>query len=192
MVEVVKSRIRSFKTAAKLSEWLERYHDSETELWVKIYKKNSGINSVSWNDVVIESLCWGWIDSVKKSLDESAYLQRITPRKKTSNWSKRNTEHAEKLILDGRMRKAGLVHITAAKGDGRWDNAYAPSSEMRVPENFLEALENNTKAKAFYTSLNKSNLYAIVYRLTTAKKPETRQKRFDQIISMLENKEKFH
>lgn len=192
MVDIDQSRIRAFKDASALSKWLERYHDSETELWVKIYKKNSDVKSVSWSEVVIESLCWGWIDGVKKSLDGTAYLQRITPRKKGSNWSKRNTEHVARLIQEGRMKKPGMIHVTAAKNEGRWDSAYAPHSEMEVPPDFLAALDKNKKAKLFYSTLNKANLYAITYRLSTAKKPETRQKRFDEIITMLENNEKFH
>lgn len=192
MVEVKKTKIKPFKNSAALAKWLERNHDSEKELWVKIYKKKSGVTSVSWNEVVIECLCWGWIDGIKKSLDEKAYLQRITPRKDRSNWSKTNTEHIEKLITEGRMKKSGLKHVAAAKKDGRWQSAYTAQSEMKIPRDFLKALDKNTKAKKFYSTLNKANLYAIAYRLSTAKKPETRQKRFDKILEMLENEEKFH
>ncbi|MFT5676527.1 MAG: hypothetical protein ACI808_002472 [Paraglaciecola sp.] len=182
-------RIMTFVTPKDLGLWLKLNHASESELWVKIYKKNTGIQSVSWNDVVIEALCWGWIDGVKKSIDDQAYLQRITPRKLRSQWSKRNTTHAERLINEGRMMESGLVHIRAAKADGRWANAYVVS-EMEVPSDFLAALESKPNVKAFFETLNKSNRYVIAYGLISAKKPETRLRRFDKFMSMLANEEK--
>jgi len=112
-------KIMTFTTPKGLDEWLKVNHTTESELWVKIFKKNTGIQSVTWNDVVIEILCWGWIDGVKKSIDDQAYLQRITPRTVRSNWSKRNTEHVERLINEDRMKESGLVHVRAAKADGR-------------------------------------------------------------------------
>ena len=146
-------RIVTFATPEHLGQWLEENHACESELWVKVYKKNTGIQSVTWNDVVIESLCWGWIDGIKKSIDDQAYLQRITPGKARSNWSKRNTEHAERLISENRMTESGFVHIRAAKADGRWDNAYVVS-EMEVPQDFLTALENKPNVKAFFETLS--------------------------------------
>ncbi len=183
------SKIIPFSTSKKLSQWLKLNHLTENELWIKIYKKNSGIQSVTWDDVVIESLCWGWIDGVKKSLDDQAYLQRITPRKARSNWSKRNTEHAERLISEGKMMESGLVHIRAAKADGRWEKAYVVS-EMEVPADFLAALESKSKVKLFFETLNKSSRYVIAYGLISAKKPETRQRRFTKYMTMLVNEEK--
>jgi uncharacterized protein YdeI (YjbR/CyaY-like superfamily) len=167
-----------------LERWLKVNHAAEKELWVKIFKKMTGVPSVTWDDVVIEALCWGWIDGVKKSIDDQAYLQRITPRKARSNWSKRNREHAERLINEGRMSESGLVHIQAAKKDGRWANAYV-ASEMKVPTDFLTALESKPKAKQFYETLNKSSRYVIAYGLASAKKPETRQKRFAKFMDMM-------
>jgi len=164
-------------------------HATETELWVKIFKKKTGIPSVTWNDVVIEALCWGWIDGIKKSINDQAYYQRITPRKLQSNWSKRNIEHAKRLLSEGRMTNSGLVQIHAAKADGRWENAYA-ASEMKVPADFLAALENKPKAKQFFETLNKSSRYTIAYGLTSAKKPETRQQRFARFMDMLVREEK--
>ena len=155
MPEPAPLKIITFATPNDLSLWLEANHASENELWVKIYKKHTGIQSVTWNEVVIESLCWGWIDGVKKSIDGQAYLQRITPRKTRSNWSKRNTELSECLISEGRMMAAGLVHIRAAKLDRRWENAYV-ASDMTVPEDFLAALDDQSKAKVFLKhSLNR-------------------------------------
>jgi uncharacterized protein YdeI (YjbR/CyaY-like superfamily) len=178
------SKIITFKSPNDLSRWLQAHHTSAIELWLKIFKKGSGVPSVTWNEVVIETLCWGWIDGVKKSLDDQAYLQRITPRKTRSNWSKRNTEHIERLIIEGRMEEQGLVHVRAAKADDRWENAYS-AREMKVPADFLAALDNRPKAKQFYETLTKSNRYAIAYGLESAKKPETRQRRFKKFMDML-------
>ncbi|GAB5498394.1 MAG: YdeI/OmpD-associated family protein [Pseudohongiellaceae bacterium] len=177
-------KIMTFAAPKDLERWLKVNHAAEKELWVKIFKKMTGVPSVTWDDVVIEALCWGWIDGVKKSIDDQAYLQRITPRKARSNWSKRNREHAERLINEGRMSESGLVHIQAAKKDGRWANAYV-ASEMKVPTDFLTALESKPKAKQFYETLNKSSRYVIAYGLASAKKPETRQKRFAKFMDMM-------
>ena len=190
MPEPNPAKTMAFASPEDLSEWLKANHARESELWVKIFKKKSGVPTVSWNDVVIETLCWGWIDGVKKSLDDQAYLQRITPRKARSNWSKRNTEHVARLIAEGRMQESGMVHVRAAKADGRWENAYAPASETKVPPDFLAALESRPEAKQFFQTLNKSSRYAITYGLTTAKKPETRQRRFDKFMDMLDRQEK--
>ncbi|MGY5451060.1 YdeI/OmpD-associated family protein [Agarivorans sp. MS3-6] len=182
-------KIITFATSQDLGQWLKVNYACENELWVKIYKKNSGMQSVTWDDVVIEALCWGWIDGVKKSIDDQAYLQRITPRKVRSNWSKRNTEHVERLIAADRMMEPGLVHVRAAKADGRWESAYVVS-EMDVPADFITALECTPNAKRFFETLNKSSRYVIAYGLLSAKKPETRQKRFDKFMNMLVNQEK--
>jgi uncharacterized protein YdeI (YjbR/CyaY-like superfamily) len=179
----------SFKTPKDLGSWLEKNHAIESELWVKIFKKKTDVPSVDWDDVVVEVLCWGWIDGIKKSLDDQAYLQRITPRKARSNWSKRNREHVERLINEGRMKESGLVHVRVAKADGRWEKAYAVS-EMKVPADFLTALNKKPKAKKFFETLTKSSRYVIAYGLTSAKKPETRERRFAKFIDMLANKEK--
>ena len=190
MPEPDTAKIMPFQSPKDLGKWLKANHDTENEFWVKIFKKGSGVPSVTWNEVVTETLCWGWIDGVKKSLDEQAYLQRITPRKKRSNWSKKNTEQVERLIIEGRMAEPGLVHVRAAKADGRWENAYASAREMQVPADFLADLENRPKAKQFYGTLTQSNRYAIAYGLETAKKPETRQRRLEKFMAMLSREEK--
>lgn len=186
------TRIQAFEDAPAFEEWLALNHASEPEVWVKMYKKGSGQKTISWEESVIEALCWGWIDGVRKSLDDQAYLQRFTPRRPGSNWSKRNREHVERLIAAGRIQEPGLVHVRAAQADGRWEAAYAPPSEMTVPEDFLAALEERPAAKAFFETLNKQNRYAIAYRLRTAKKPETRQKRLEQFLDMFEKGEKLY
>ncbi|WP_438465910.1 YdeI/OmpD-associated family protein [Marinomonas sp. PE14-40] len=181
--------MESFDTPKALNLWLEANHATESELLVKLYKKGSGIPSISWNELVVECLCWGWIDGVKKSLDAQSYVQRITPRKARSNWSKRNTEHVERLITAGRMQESGMVHVRAARSDGRWGAAYTVS-EITVPEDFIVALKDKPDANAFYGTLTKSSRYVIALGLTSAKKPETRLKRFSKYLDMLANKVK--
>ncbi len=192
MPEPNKTRIKSFATADAYGKWLKANHESETELWLKIYKKGSGVKTINWGEVVVESLCWGWIDGFKKSLDDQAYLQRVTPRRSGSSWSIRNREHVEKLISENRMQDPGLRQIRAAQADGRWDAAYSPASEMTIPDDFLSALNSCPKALQFFATLNKTNLYSIGYRLQTAKKPETRQKLIVKFVAMMKNGETFH
>lgn len=190
MPEPDPARIKDFASSQKLNRWLAANHDSADELWVKVHKVNTGTPSVTWGEIVIETLCWGWIDGVKKSLGDEAYLQRITPRKTRSSWSKRNREHAERLIDEGRMEPPGMVQVEAAKKDGRWKNAYAPASEMKIPDDFLAAVKRKPKAQKCFEECNKTNRYAIAYGLTTCKRPETRQRRFDKFLGMLNRGEK--
>lgn len=189
MPEFDQTKVIAFASPKYLDRWLKDNHAIESELWIKIFKKKTGISSVTWDEVVIEALCWGWIDGIKKSIGEQAYLQRITPRKVRSNWSKRNTEHVDRLINEGRMKESGLVHVRAAKADGRWEAAYAVS-EMKVPTDFLEALEIRPGAKQFFETLTKSSRSVIAHGLISAKKPETRLKRFDKFMAMLSQQEK--
>ena len=183
------ARVMSFALPKDLGRWLKMNHATEDELWVKIFRKGTGIPSVTWDDVVIESLCWGWIDGIKKSLDAQTYLQRITPRKARSNWSKRNRELAERLISEERMEAPGLEQVRSARADGRWENAYT-ASEREVPADFMAALESRPKARQFFETLTKSSRGVIAYGLSSAKKPETRQKRFEKFMAMLLNGEK--
>ncbi|HTM80763.1 MAG TPA: YdeI/OmpD-associated family protein [Asticcacaulis sp.] len=179
----------AFATPAHLSAWLEANHASASELWVRMYKKGTGTPSVTWEDCVVVCLAWGWIDGVRRSLDEVSFIQRLTPRRAKSNWSKKNCEHAERLIAEGLMQPSGLSHVEAARADGRWESAYAGSSNMVIPDDFLAALEQDTDAKAFFDTLKRAQLYTIYHRLQTAKRPETRQKRIDDILSKLQRRE---
>ena len=166
MPEVNPTRTMAFASSGDLSEWLKANHATESELWVKVSKKKSGVPSVTWDDVVTETLCWGWIDGIKKSFDDQAYLQRITPRTDRSRWSKRNTEHVARLTAEGRMEEPGLLCVRDAKADGRWEAAYPPPSETEVPADFLAALEDRPEAKRFFETLNKSSRYTIALGLT--------------------------
>ncbi|NDV00157.1 YdeI/OmpD-associated family protein [Pseudoroseicyclus tamaricis] len=181
-----------FADAAALEAWLAEHHASETELWVRLYKKDSGVPSVAWGDCVIAGLIWGWIDGQKKPLDEASWLQRMTPRRPRSPWSARNVAHAERLIAEGRMQPPGLAQVEAARADGRWDAAYAAGAEMEVPADFLAALEERPEAKARYASLKRAELFLIYYRLHSAKRPETRAKRMETFLAQLARGEAPH
>lgn len=176
---------KSFTTLTEIEDWFARHHDRETELIVRLYKTKSGVPSITWDELVETCLCWGWIDGVKKSLDEISYTQRITPRKPRSSWSARNVSNVDRLISEGRMTPAGLVHVTAAKADGRWESAYAGPADMVIPDDFLAALEADPAAKATYAKLNRSWLFSIYYQLHSAKKPETRAARMTRMIERM-------
>ncbi|SMF36267.1 Uncharacterized conserved protein YdeI, YjbR/CyaY-like superfamily, DUF1801 family [Tistlia consotensis] len=184
--------IHAFETPADLRNWLAQHHKVVSELWVRIYKKRSGRRSLVWADCVVEAIAHGWIDGQKKPLDGDSYLQRLSPRKPGANWSKKNCAHAERLISEGRMTEAGQHQVDAAKADGRWENAYAGSSEGEIPQDFLDALEGNPAAKAFFATLDRKNRYSIYYRLHTAKRPETRAKRLKNMLEKLARGEGLH
>ena len=184
--------IRHFKSPANLRKWFEKNHDKVTELWIGFYKKASQKIGTSYAEALDEALCFGWIDGIKQAVDEISFTIRFTPRKAKSVWSKINTEHVERLIKANLMHSAGLKQVEQAKSDGRWARAYDSPSNTVVPMDFLVALAKNKKAKTFYATLNKSNLYAIAYRLQNSKKPETRDRWMKRIIEMLAKSEKFH
>ena len=183
---------RSFATPDLLELWLRANHATESELWVRMFKKGSGTPSVDWKDCVLAALAWGWIDGQRRALDDVSFVQRLSPRRPRSSWSKINREHAERLIAAGRMQPSGLAHVEAARQDGRWDQAYAGSAEMVIPDDFLGELRKNPAAQKFYATLDRKNLYAIYHRLQTAKRPETRTKRISAMIAQFARGEKFH
>ncbi len=172
--------------------WLRLNHARSSGAWLLLQKKVSAKKSLTYAEALDVALCHGWIDGQKRSYNENSWLQRFTPRRRRSGWSKRNTEHAERLMRAGKMKKAGLAQIEAAKKDGRWKAAYDSQSTASIPKDFLKALKRNKKAEAFFNSLNKTNLYSIAYRLQTAKTPETREKRMRTILQMMAKGEKFH
>ena len=186
------SKTRSFETPDQLEKWLKLNHATEQELWVRIFKKDSGTPSVTWNDCVVAAIAWGWIDGHRKSLDEVSFLQRLTPRRAQSNWSTRNREHAERLIAERRMQPSGLAHVEAARQDGRWEQTYSGSADMVIPDDFLEELQKSPAAKRFYATLDRRNLYAIYYRLQTCKRVETRKKRIAAMLAQLAQGKAFH
>ncbi len=184
-MQVDPSRVRAFPTSAALGRWLARHHASETELWVHVFKVNSGTPSVRWEDCVFEALVWGWIDGIRKGRDAVSYLQRLTPRTPRSVWSQKNRAKVEQLVAEGRMQAAGLAQVEAAKADGRWERAYAGRGDMEPPPEFLEALRGNPVALAFHGTLDKQNLFALYYRLHTVKRAETRTRKIAQFVETL-------
>jgi len=179
----------SFKTSAQWEKWLDKNYENTDGIWLKIFKKDSGIKSINYAMALDVALCFGWIDGIKKKLDEVSFIQKFTPRRARSTWSYRNTEHIQRLTTSGKMRPPGIAQVDMAKADGRWEKAYAPQQEAIIPEDFMKELNNNTKARAFFDTLNKTNLFIIYYHLHQAKTPETREKRIQRFITKLEQEE---
>src|SRR5215510_5938429 len=184
--------ILPFESQKDWAAWLAKNHATSSGVWLKLARKASGIKSVNYDEALELALCYGWIDGQRKSHDETSFLQKFTPRGPRSIWSKINTEKAQRLIESGKMKPAGLKAVESAKEDGRWDAAYAPQSKAVAPDDLQIALDRNAKAKAFFTTLDSRNRYAILHRIHTAKKAETRAKRIEQFIRMLEKKEKIY
>ena len=191
----VKSPAPSIVTCASHQEWanwLANHHDTSDGVWLRFFKKGSEAVGISRADALEEALCYGWIDGQAKTHDDVSWLQKFTPRRKKSIWSKINVAHAMRLIAAGRMKPAGLREVEQARQDGRWADAYDSPSRSAMPEDFLAALSKNKKAAAFFETLNKANRYAISWRLQTAKKPETRHNRMRAIVAMLAKRQAFH
>src|SRR5688572_22908405 len=184
--------VERFESPKNWADWLARNHRESKGLWLRFFKKGSGVATVSYAEALDEALCYGWIDGQVKKFDEKSWLQKFTPRRVRSLWSKRNVANAMRLIESGRMTEAGLNEIEAAKKDGRWESAYDSPSVMKVPADFLKELARNRKANAFFKNLNRANLYAIAWRLQTARTPETRERRKKAILEMLSKGEKLH
>lgn len=182
----------AFACAAAFRQWLIRHHADHPGIWLKIAKKASGLPTVTYAEALDEALCFGWIDGQRKSLDATAFLQKFTKRGKRSVWSKINVAHVARLEKARRMRPAGLAVVAAAKADGRWAAAYHGFRTAEMPEDFLTALAGEPQAKAFFDTLNKTQRYGFFFRITTAKKAETRSKRIADFVTMLKRGEKLH
>ena len=181
-----------FKTPDAFEKWLAKHHHNVAGILLRFFKKESGIKSITYKEAVDEALCYGWIDGRANKFDEESWIQKFTPRRSKSIWSKRNVNNIERLTTLQKMKPAGLEEVAKAKADGRWAQAYDAPKDMQLPDDFREALSKNKKAKAFFETLNKTNKYAIGWRLQTAKKRETKEKRIKAIIEMLSNEQKFH
>ena len=182
----------AFESESAWEAWLERSHATSGGVWAKIAKKDSGIASVHYPEVLDAALCFGWIDGQRKAFDEKWFLQRFTPRRPRSPWSRVNREKAERLIAEGRMRPAGLAQVDAARADGRWDAAYESQSRITVPDDLQRELDARPRAAAFFEQLSSQNRYSILYRLQEAKRPETRARRLEKFVAMLEAGETIH
>jgi uncharacterized protein YdeI (YjbR/CyaY-like superfamily) len=182
----------AFASAADWEEWLERNHAASDGLWIRMAKRDAGIDSVRYPEVLDCALCFGWIDGRREALDERCFLQRFTPRRPRSRWSRINRDKAERLIADGRMRPAGLGEVQRAQADGRWDAAYEGQRRIAVPDDLRRELDARPEASAFFAELSSQNRYAILYRLQDARKPETRAQRLAKFVAMLEAGERIH
>ncbi|HVP59780.1 MAG TPA: YdeI/OmpD-associated family protein [Myxococcaceae bacterium] len=184
--------VLGFPDAGRWHAWLARNHRSAEGVWLRIGKKGSPEPSITYAQALDEALCFGWIDGQKKSHDAHAFLQKFTPRRPRSLWSKRNIVHCERLIDAGRMEAAGQAQIDAAKADGRWGQAYDPPSRATPPDDLVLALAGNRRAREFFETLDQANRYAITWRLQTAKRPETRARRLETFVEMLASGRKIH
>ncbi|MBO1112279.1 YdeI/OmpD-associated family protein [Bordetella petrii] len=181
-----------FEQQQDWAAWLIENHDTSSGVWLKFAKKSADVQSVSYNEAVEIALCFGWIDGQKQAHSEQFWLQKFTRRSDKSIWSKINKEKALALVKAGAMKPAGLREIERAKADGRWDAAYDSASKATVPGDFQSALDGNARAKDFFGTLDGRNRYAVLFRIQTAKKAETRAKRISQFVQMLERHEKVH
>ena len=184
--------IKAFKDAQKWWQWLNKNHSKTSGVWLRIYKKDSRVASVSYQEALEQALCFGWIDGQKKTYDKLSFLQKFTPRRNKSLWSKRNLELIAELTKAGLMQPAGLGQVALARSDGRFDAAYDKPSLMAVPDYFLKELRKHPKALQFFSTLNKTNTYSIAWRLITAKTEQTRKARQDKLITMLLAGKKIH
>jgi uncharacterized protein YdeI (YjbR/CyaY-like superfamily) len=181
-----------FETAVAFERWLAKKHRSASVVWIKHARKETGVPSITWSEAVDVALCYGWIDGQAKSLDDRHFIQRYTPRRATSVWSKLNRERVGRLIAAGRMQPAGLAEIERAKADGRWDAAYDSPKTATVPDDLVRALAKRPAAKAAFATLDATNRYAILHRLMIAKQPATRARRLATFVDMLEAGKTLH
>jgi len=181
-------KIKSFKNAAAFEKWMATHHDSESEIWLKIHKKSSGLPTVDYAQALDVALCWGWIDGLRKSFDEQSFLQRFTPRTAKSIWSQVNREHVARLTSAGRMTSHGQRQVDAAKADGRWEAAYArmrETSKDTIPADLRAAIDANARASRTFASLGRQNLFALVFRTNNMKTPAGRAKKIAALVAML-------
>lgn len=184
--------VMSFETAADWEAWLDEHHADSGGIWLKLAKKESGLPSVTYAEALDSALCYGWIDGQKASFDDRYWLQKFTPRRAKSMWSKLNCDKVAALIAGGRMRPAGLRQVELAKADGRWDLAYESQSKITIPEDFQRELDKNQEAQDFFKTLNSVNRYSVLRRIQIAKKPETRAALIQKYIEMLSKHQKLY
>jgi len=181
-------RIKTFATEAAFETWLAKHHDDWSEVWIKIHKKASGLRSITHDQALDICLCWGWIDGIRKPLDERSFLQRFSPRSRKSMWSQVNRERVARLTKAGRMTPPGQRQVDAAKADGRWDAAYAPmrgASAASLPADLRAAIKANAKAEKMLATLNKTNLFSLAFRTNAMKTPAGRAKKIADLVATL-------
>ncbi|HEV7354056.1 MAG TPA: YdeI/OmpD-associated family protein [Brevundimonas sp.] len=185
------ARVRPFEDFAAFHDWLAQNHDRETEIWVKIHKKGSGLRSIDWSGAVDAALCWGWIDGIKKTFDEASFLQRFTPRKPKSSWSRINVDKVGALIEAGHMTPHGLKHVEAARADGRWDAAYRVK-DAEMPADLQAAIDADPRASALFAVLSAQNRFALIFRTTQMKTEAGRKTKIADLTAMLARGETPH
>ena len=191
-VKINPENIRAFKDAASFHKWLGKHHDREEEIWIKIHKLDSGIKSINPKEAIDVVLCWGWIDGLRKGLDDVSYLQRYTPRTKKSIWSQINVDNVARLISEGRMTEHGLKEVDQAKSDGRWARAYKGGKDMKIPDDLQAAIDAEPKAKAMLAKLSAQNRFALAFRTHNMKTEAGRKKKIEAFVAMLKRGETIH
>ena len=188
-VTVKPSKVKTFKDGDAFYAWLAKHHATEDEVWIKIHKTSSGLKSITPKQAIDAVLCWGWIDGVRKSLDEKSYLQRYSPRTKKSIWSAINVKNVARLIREGRMTEHGLKQVEAAKADGRWQRAYKSGSDMKIPADLQAAIDAEPKARAMLAKLSAQNRFALAFRVHNMKTEAGRKKKIATFVAMLKRGE---
>ena len=184
-VRVDPDKVRAFATEASFHKWLGKHHDKEGEVWIKIHKVGSGLTSITPKEAIDVVLCWGWIDGIRKGFDDKSFLQRYTPRGHRSVWSQINVDNVARLVAEGRMTEHGLVHVEAAKADGRWDRAYGAGKALKIPDDLQAAIDAEPEAKAMLGRLSEQNRFALAFRTHNLKTEAGRRKRIAQFVAML-------
>lgn len=184
-IKVDSEKVREFKTVESFYKWLGRHHDKENEIWIKIHKVGSGLKSITPKEAIDVALCWGWIDAVRKPLDDKSFLQRYTPRGRKSIWSRINVDNVMRLIKERRMTEHGLTQVEAAKADGRWDRAYGSGKDMKTPGDLQAAIDAEPKARAMLAKLSAQNRYALAFRVHNMKTAAGRRRKIETFVEML-------
>jgi uncharacterized protein YdeI (YjbR/CyaY-like superfamily) len=188
-IKVDPAKVHEFKDAASFYKWLARHHDKDDEVWIKIHKVDSGLQSITPKEAIDVVLCWGWIDGTRKGFDDRSYLQRYSPRGRKGTWSRINTDNVGRLVAEGMMTEHGLKHVDAAKADGRWDRAYESGKDMKIPADLQTAIDAEPKAKAMLAKLSAQNRFALAFRVHNMKTEAGRRKKIDAFVDMLKRGE---
>jgi uncharacterized protein YdeI (YjbR/CyaY-like superfamily) len=191
-VTIDPDKIREFATPQDFHDWLSKHHDTADEVWVKIHKKGSGLPSIDWKQAVEVVLCWGWIDGIRKSLDDRSFVQRFTRRSRKSIWSQINKDTLARLVAEGRMTEHGLREVEAAKADGRWERAYASGKDLAIPADLRAAIDANPDAARMFETLSAQNRFALAFRMHNTKTEAGRRKKIAAFVEMLARGETIH
>ena len=191
-VKVDRAKVKTFENAVAFNKWLGVHHHGEDEVWIRIYKVGSGLKSITPKEAIDVCLCWGWIDAVRKRLDDKSYLQRYTRRRDRSIWSQINVDNVTRLIAEGRMTEHGLKEVEAAKADGRWDRAYGSGKKMTIPDDLQAAIDAERQAKRMLSTLSAQNRFALAFRVHNMKTVAGRKKKIAAFVDMLKRGETIH